>query len=350
MEESKPPRSYRLRFNQTGVFIILACLLIAMLPSVFSYSVGAIITLSVSAATESIELSLKAERDYSWRLPPGTFALLSGGGDGCKGEEPDILCVFAQNTTLQVSGGPALTMESIPQGGFMLALSPAGDQPMNVALLGPYGDTLAETAELVFFESAPGAPEIRMPMIVENATLGALLHESTADMGRADSIWQPMLQEGEFSVFASVGENRDRFQLLDGRFDPGDVIEMRARPEGDGESGDAAIWGHVSVTPPEDGTAPLVRANLHTPFAELVVRRFGAPDGYTIKTPPWQVLSRLPFWQSTWVIFVSLLLIYDVYCAAAERNHRWNRRLLWFRRREAKKEQSEAGDRDEVQE
>ncbi|MGI9341879.1 MAG: hypothetical protein ACR2QV_03465 [Gammaproteobacteria bacterium] len=335
MEESKPQRDWRLRFNQTGVFIIIACGLLAILPSVFSYSVGAIVTLSVTATTESIELELKPERKYSWRLPPGAFALLSGGGDGCSGEEPDILCEFTHNTTVRVSGGPTLTLETLPDGSFVASLVPVADRPVIVEVVGPDGDELASTTELAFFESVPGAPELRLPMIVDSATLGSLLHESAGDMGPTDSIWQPMLREGEYSVFASVGENRDRFRLLDGEFDPGDVIEMQSRP-GDKQGGDAAIWGHVSVVPSEEG-ASVLRANLHTPHAELAVRRFGAPDGYTIKTPPWQVLSQLPAWQSSWVIFVSLLLIYDVYCAASERNHRWNRQLLARRRSEARR-------------
>ena len=343
MEESSSQPSWRLRFNQTGIFIIIACGLIAILPSVLSYSVGAIVTLSVTATTESIELELKPEREYSWRLPPGAFAMLSGGGGSCTGEMPDIACEFMHNSTLRVSGGPTLTLETLPDGGFVLALVPVADRSIRIEVLGPDGGTLAETTELAFFESAAGETEVRLPMIADNATLGSLLHESAGDMGPTDSIWQPMLREGEYSVFASVGKNRDRYRLLDGEFDAGDVIVMRSRPP-DKIDTDAAIWGHVSVVPPSPEEDTALRVNLHTSFAELAVRRFGSPVGYAIKVRPWQVLSQLPAWQSSWVIFVSLLLIYDVYCAASERNGQWNRQLL-ARRRAEEKEQGKKKDK-----
>ena len=85
MEAHKQEGGSWLRFNQTGITLIAVFLLIAMLPSIITNTFGAIVTLSVNSVTESLQLALKAERTYSWRLPPGTFALLSGGGDGCQG-------------------------------------------------------------------------------------------------------------------------------------------------------------------------------------------------------------------------------------------------------------------------
>jgi hypothetical protein len=359
--ETGPSRTrVRLPFNLTGISIILVFACLAFILSLIPYGSGAVVTLSVNAQTESLQIQLKHNRSYSMRLPPGKAALVSGKGSACKPSEDGLglVCDSANNVTLQISGGPILSLETLPNGRFMITLEPtagelSGGKGMEAKLLNQNGEELASTSELMFFETIENASDTRFPLIIESATIGALLYESTGDMGKYDSTWQPMLEQGGFAVFANMGQDRDRFLLLDGSFDPGDVITMRAKESNKpilGDSGiwgylpnifhsetsrsnnspdeDAAIWGHLSLERPDADNKeapPRMTVSMNTSFPELDVQRFGAPQGYKISVPPWLVVSELPVWQSFWVIFISLLLIYDAYCAAAERNSGGNK-------------------------
>ena len=359
VDKASPKARVRLKFSLTGVVFILFFFCLSLLLSLIPipYLSGAIITLSVSAKTDSLQMQLKDNRMYSLRLPPGKAALFSGNGKGCIAPEDGIglECTATENVTLQITGGPNMSFEVMPKGRFVLTLEPQEGKDMEVKLLGQKGEELAATAELMFFETVENASDTRLPLIIENAIIGALLYESAGDMGQNDSTWQPMLLEGDYAAFANVSDNRDRFLLLKGSFDSGDVITLRAKAPHQSQGGDstiveylagvlgmrengsldaqdesAAIWGHLLIESTEEDkkeAPPKMTVVMNTSFPELEVKRFGAPQGHRISVPPWLIVSELPFWQSSWVIFISLLLVYDAYCAASDRHRGLNKAL-----------------------
>ncbi|MES9971885.1 MAG: hypothetical protein ABW092_17765 [Candidatus Thiodiazotropha sp.] len=323
----------------TAISIILVFFIIALLISLIPKSIITTQTLSVNANTESLQIALKGNRTYSWSLPAGRVALLTALNNNCDDINDHMVCDIRSISTFQVSGGPELKLTSMPGSKFMISLSPVDGREMNVKILGKDGELLMETDELLFYESRQDSPETRIPLIIESVIIGSMLYESTGDLGEENSTWQPMLRDGAYSIFANVGIDRDRFQLLEGEFSAGDVVFMRAKPTDDGQLDDASVWGHIAIEPAEkerQDSAPILNASFNTPFAELDVRRFGAPEGYTITAPFWLVVSKLPVWQSTWVIFISMILLYDVFCTATGKTRVWNKKLyqklLSFRR------------------
>jgi hypothetical protein len=167
------------------------------------------------------------------------------------------------------------------------------------------------TGELLTFESQPVA-KWRIPLLVERVQIGESLTEAVAAADALDPLArQPIMVGGDVRMFARALWFDERFQVKEERFDPADVVQLPADAANRERllgllSLDAAAQREFDVT-------------LHTDLAEVFVRRLGAE--HRIGLSMWAVVSRLPIWLAFWVVFVSLIVVFNYY-AARLREHR----------------------------
>jgi hypothetical protein len=279
------------------------------------------VTLTVRARTEVLTLELESARTYVWWLPAGSYSLLTAtepSGCALRGRH-DVICEFGQPTALTIKNGATVRFELASQEGeeppsFSVALGPSAREGPQASLfeIREHGaEVPIATGELLTFESQP-VGKWRIPLLVERVQIGESLTEAVAAADALDPLArQPIMVGGDVRMFARALWFDERFQVKEERFDPADVVQLPADAANRERllgllSLDAAAQREFDVT-------------LHTDLAEVFVRRLGAE--HRIGLSMWAVVSRLPIWLAFWVVFVSLIVVFNYY-AARLREHR----------------------------
>lgn len=306
---------------------------------------GAIATLGVKARTESLSFEPAAGRDHVWVLPPGTYSIvLPEDPAACKGEDGDFCTLVTRTSTLLVVSGESRLELTVTGLGLAVGVLPREPGAFTAEVRDAAG-TLARTSSLLTFETAAPGFSLRLPLILERATLGSDLYENVSLAPEGGDAWQPMLLDGSFLVVAGAGDehSRESFTVLEGVIDPGDVVEL-GRNCGAGTGGNAeavqagAIRGVATVDGAGGESRPVIAVNLNTcvPIGTLshtlpgvAVRRFGATSPSTLSVPSqWVVFGRWPPWVSFWLTFLACMAVVQIVSSIAgfkpsARTRRW---------------------------
>lgn len=247
------------------------------------------------------------------------------------------------------------------------------DCGFSASVIDSTGKELVTTRQSLSFRASPVHETIRLPLIGESVLLGTDLHEKLSISNEVHDYWQPVLLSGSVRIIARNWPFRDSYNILEESLDVADVVRIgdpwvepdaqgsvSAKPEGrsllvreavaDAEgqfsfAGETRVWGmaeirvadawqptrKISYDPPESSREPALSVDsagtasdeyqreyqistiLHSSVPSLEVSRFGAPEGHQIKASSWTVLAKWPTAQSTWVFFISLIVISQFY-------------------------------------
>ena len=157
---------------------------------------------------------------------------------------------------------------------------------------------------------------IRLPMIAETANIGSEVSELTGVNNDLRDFWQPALLSGDVTAFAKnrlfTDTGKGKYQVQYERLDLGDILHVNNSKEKSVDTirGIATIERRtVSMSGLLEVRQPVIHAVLHTTHRQIDVFRFGTPKGHSIRAHGWAIISRWPFGQAVWVMFVSFSLI-----------------------------------------
>jgi hypothetical protein len=281
------------------------------------------LTTTVAATTESMSLMLKEDRQSSWNLPRGIYlspADPKKNGVSCKENKDPALdelrtlgiavgleCTTEFTTRLVIEGIAKVEFVLTRSAGWSMSIVGPDELPIDAKLFDRDGGLLLETASEFRFQSSQIG--IRFPLVAASTTLGAHLHYASSVNDKPSDLWQPALLSGNVSIIARNLPDDEKYDVLHDALDSGDVIGI----EGDK---DGLIWGMATIDEQSvalSGMAeieqPVIHAVLHTSHRQISVRRFGTPEGHTIRAGTWTIISRWPNGQESWVAFMSLTVI-----------------------------------------
>lgn len=288
------------------------------------------LTTTVTAATESLTLSLRDKAESSWVLPAGTFLVAEAlkGVDSCA-EQPLLYgtipqgfkCEVSTSVRLVVNGATDVYWEVTPDGEWSVLVGADEGTTFVAALLNENDAELLTTSEEIRFSTQLGAePDkptraVRLPLIAATAVLGSHVRYASSIDGDASDFWQPSLLAGNVVTFGKNRPDEGKYHILGEQLDSGDVVNIDSDSES-GDSNEDTIWGvatieerAVAVSGMTEASQYLIHAVLHTTHRTLTVRRFGSGEGHKIKASNWSIMSRWPNGQKTWVFFVSVTVV-----------------------------------------
>ena len=153
-------------------------------------------------------------------------------------------------------------------------------------------------------------------MIAETANIGSEVSELTGVNNDLRDFWQPALLSGDVTAFAKnrlfTDTGKGKYQVQYERLDLGDILHVNNSKEKSVDTirGIATIERRtVSMSGLIEVRQPVIHAVLHTTHRQIDVFRFGTPKGHSIRAHGWAIISRWPFGQAVWVMFVSFSLI-----------------------------------------
>ncbi len=308
------------------------------------------LTTTITAATESLEISLRDESESSWVLPAGEFLVPVAMKRDIRCNELELLygqipqgfsCSTDRNVRLVVQGAAAIRWDVTPDGNLSVRVRANGDPEFRATLHDTDDAELLATSEELRFTTLLGddrggaARSLRLPLIASTAVLGSHVRYSSSVAGSQNDFWQPTLLAGHVVTFGKNRPDKGKYHILSEQLDSGDVVyvdaddeaadkpnqssstapeEATEPPEEDSEKD--TIWGvatveqrAVAVSETTEVEQYLIHAVLHTTHRALTVRRFGSTEGHTIKASNWSIMSKWPNGQKTWVFFVSVTVV-----------------------------------------
>ncbi len=300
------------------------------------------LTTTITAATESLELSLRDKSRSSWVLPAGTFLVSTAMRDSVSCEELPLLeghipqgfsCTTTRNVRLVVEGAADIQWHVTPDGRWSAVVSRSGAADFAASLRDADDVELFTTADELRFTTRLGvaphgsARSVRLPLIASTAVLGSHVRYSSGIDDNENDFWQPTLLAGDVVTFGKNRPDEGKYHILGEQLDSGDVVYVDSQEDAaaktGGEHEDAAdddnedsIWGvaiieqrAVAVSDTTEVEQYLIHAVLHTTHRTLTVRRFGSTEGHKIKASNWSIMSKWPNGQKTWVFFVSVTVV-----------------------------------------
>jgi hypothetical protein len=306
-------------------------------------------TTTVNATTESLRFMKPPMRDASWTLPPGAISVFGvADSPACVSDGFESSCDVTTNLRLHVTCGAEVAFQTVPDGGWSVTVVGSDNGETRIRVEDANGEEIARSSDYVGYRTRR-AEIVRVPFVGEQVQLGEDLRERRTVENNAYDFWQPMLLAGIVQMSADNKPDREKYEVLHESLDRGDVLRVgnmqSASPEapckaaadaagsvepGARNAADAThdfVWGVLAVTPSTSGEAapgdpardtesagrPAGEQDafdvvLHTSVNELLVTRFGAPEGHLIKASWWTVVKQRPNFQSAWVAFVSIVL------------------------------------------
>lgn len=292
------------------------------------------LTTTVTAATESLTLSLREKTQSSWILPAGDF-LVPGAMKNIEtcAEQPLLYgsipqgfkCNVSESVRLTVDGAAEVYWEVTPDGEWSMVVGADGGAAFTASLFDASDTQLLTTSEEIRFSTQLGPDQdssvaaVRLPLIAATAVLGSHVHYASSIDGDAGDFWQPTLLAGNVVTFGKNRPDEGKYHILGEELDAGDVVSIDSTGTGSDESdggADHSIWGvatiedrAVAVSDTTEVSQYLIHAVLHTTHRTLTVRRFGAADGHKITASNWSIMSKWPNGQKTWVFWASVTAV-----------------------------------------
>ena len=275
------------------------------------------LTTTVTASTESFDFTTP-ETGASWSLPPGRFsAFANSDSTECENEEVTTSCSTGANTQLTISGPSTVVFQVSPSGSWTVSVEVIPDeknwkQP-RVEILDVNEHRVLGTDQLLSFRALDAEQSFRIPFVATSVVLGADLHQTTSVDESEYDLWQPVLLDGEVTMVSDNKPGTEKYEVLRERLDPGDVVRIGDPSTNRASEEQQPIWGMLTAGHSDvlgvGSSTTVFAVVMHTSANELLVRRFGAPEGHSINAAGWSIAHLWPNAQSTWVVFVSLLLI-----------------------------------------
>jgi hypothetical protein len=288
------------------------------------------LTTTVTAATESLTLSLRDKTQSSWVLPAGDFLVANAitGASPCE-EQPLLYgtipqgfkCKMTNSVRLVVDGAVDVSYEVTPAGKWSVLVGADDSREFVASLLDADDAELLTTSEEIRFSTQLGGEQdesvtaVRLPFIAATAVLGSHVRYASSIDGDASDFWQPTLLSGNVVTFGKNRPDEGKYHILGEQLDSGDVVSI----DSDGKSGEMSkdsIWGiatieerSVAISDTTEVSQYMIHAVLHTTHRSLTVRRFGSSEGHEIKASNWSIISKWPNGQRTWVFFISVTVI-----------------------------------------
>lgn len=292
------------------------------------------LTTTVTAATESLTLSLREKTQSSWILPAGDF-LVPGAMKNIEtcAEQPLLYgsipqgfkCNVSESVRLTVDGAAEVYWEVTPDGEWSMVVGADGGAAFTASLFDASDTQMLTTSEEIRFSTQLGPDQdssvaaVRLPLIAATAVLGSHVHYASSIDGDAGDFWQPTLLAGNVVTFGKNRPDEGKYHILGEELDAGDVVSIDSAGTGSDESdggADHSIWGvatiedrTVAVSDTTEVSQYLINAVLHTTHRTLTVRRFGAADGHKITASNWSIMSKWPNGQKTWVFWASVTAV-----------------------------------------
>ena len=285
------------------------------------------LTTTVTAATESLTLSLREKTQSSWILPAGNFLVPEAlkSINNCI-EQPLLYgsipqgfdCTVSESVRLVVDGAADVYWEVTPDGEWSVLVGAADDTTFTASLFDANDTELLTTGEEIRFSTRLGpdqndsVPAVRLPLIAATAVLGSHVHYASSIDGDTSDFWQPTLLAGSVVTFGKNHPDQGKYHIVGEELDAGDVVSIDSADESDNAAKDS-IWGvatiedrSVAVSGTTEVSQYLIHAVLHTTHRTLTVRRFGTADGHKIKASNWSIMQQWPNGQKTWVFWASV--------------------------------------------
>ena len=278
-----------------------------------------ILTTAITASTQSFLFVTPDGRQSAWSLPPGQFSIVgTTDSNGCTTRRFESLCEYDSNTRLVVEGTAEIAMQVSPIGGWLMSVAEAKGKPIDVSLYDANDKLLIRSEQFLQFHASAAGHSIRMPFVADSAVLGADLHQSSTIDGSKYDFWQPVLTSGDVVMIADNRPGREKYQVLNERLDPGDVLHINKDAVEGAMKGPNVIWGMMTVDRGGNNLSSL-HVVLHSSAREVSVSRFGAPEGHVIRASTWTILQKWPNGQSVWVLFVTLTFLFSFVLGLADR-------------------------------
>jgi len=284
------------------------------------------LTTTVTAATESLELSLREKTQSSWVLPAGKYLVPEAlnGIENCQeapllyGTIPQgFTCSTTGNLRLVVDGAGDVYNEVTPDGEWSVRVSGEDDPEFVATLFDKDDEAILTTSDEVRFSTYLGGDvtAIRLPVIASTAVVGSHVRYASSIDGDASDFWQPTLLAGNVMTFGKNRPDEGKYHILEEQLDSGDIVSIDSGDEAGDASGDS-IWGvatieerSVTISGATEVSQYMIHAVLHTTHRSLTVRRFGSSEGHTVKASNWSIMSKWPNGQKTWVFFISVTVV-----------------------------------------
>jgi hypothetical protein len=261
---------------------------------------------------------LADRRRQTWLLPIGTYTTTSADENptcppGTTAQSGSCQYVFNTPTVLRVNGSASLRLE-VAGHGVVLIAGPAADRALDVSVLDAGNRVVIEKPMLITFESSATGESLRLPVILQSATLGAALYETVEALGPSEGGAQPVLREGSYELIAGAGDARQRFEMSREPLETGDVVRIGANPLESAATG--LIAGFITVNdvgiPEKDAiffslSMPVtVQWRAYT-LGNMQIQRAGATSPTLVGVPSrWVILGHWPSWQAFWWTLVAI--------------------------------------------
>ncbi len=287
------------------------------------------LTTTVTAATESLTLSISGDEPSSWVLPPGHFLFAEEiWPDGDCTElpapvefiPPEYRCATDERLRLVVQGTATVTMEITPDGSWSIGVI-GQDETFVASLFDVHDAELYQTDSEVRYGTQLGAGKnagttsVRLRLAAATAMLGAHVSESTGMEPGADPFWLPTLLAGNIESYSKNLPDHGKYHIAGEHLDSGDIVYVD--PADDGVvPANRSIWGiaivgerAVAVSDMTEIEQYVIHTVLHTSHRTLTVQRLGATEGHNITASDWSIMSQWPNGQKTWVFFISITVV-----------------------------------------
>ena len=288
------------------------------------------LTTTVTAATESLTLSLRDKTPSSWVLPAGIFLVAEAISGARRCEEQPLLygtipqgfkCDMTKSVRLVVDGAVDIRHEVTPDGEWSVLVGADDDREFVASLLDANDAELLTTSEEIRFSTQLGGElnesvtAVRLPFIAATAVLGSHVRYSASIENDFSDYWQPTLLTGNVITFGKNRPEEGKYHILSERLDSGDIVSIESGDEPT-ETSEDSIWGiatieqrSVVISDTTEVFQYMIHAALHTTHRSLTVRRFGSGDGHKIRASNWSIMSKWPNGQKTWVFFISATVV-----------------------------------------
>jgi hypothetical protein len=276
------------------------------------------LTLITRGKTEAIEIALADQRRQTWLLPKGTYTTTSADEKascpaGIATQTGSCQYVFTGPTVLRVNGPASLRLE-IAGHGIVLSTGPLPASNFDVEVLDAGNRVVIGKPALLTFESSARGDSLRLPVILQRATLGAALYETVEAFGPSEGGAQPVLREGNFELIAGAGDARQRFSMSQESLETGDLVTLAANPLENAAAG--LIAGFITVNDVGNPEKDAIFFSLSVPvtvrwrdytLGNMAIQRAGATNPTLVGVPSrWVILGHWPTWQAFWWTLVAI--------------------------------------------